>query len=143
MRDEDDVRRLLGRAGADEGPPLRIDAATVLRQGRRIRTRRRGLVVAGSSLAAVAAMLVAALLLGHPASEPRIQPANRNTPPITTPVPTVTVTQVPPVTTDHRSLIPTGTGTPPTSGPTDGTTTYGPTSGTSLATTNMNTTTQH
>lgn len=90
---EDEVRDLLSRAGADTGPPLRIDADTVLRRGRRIRHRRHQLVVAGSSTATIAAVVVA-LVLVHPTRDLRpVQPANQGT------VPATTTNSVPPETT--------------------------------------------
>lgn len=80
MEDEnEDVRTAL--SGAAAGPPLGIDAASIIERGGRIRRRRKRLAVAGSTAATVAVIAGVALTAGlrgtSGPSEP-VQPAGPN-----------------------------------------------------------------
>jgi hypothetical protein len=94
MRDSDkdddtDIRAVFHRI--DDGPPLGIDAQDVITRGRRIRTRRTRLVIAGSAVA-VTALVTLAALAGTRAPDDPVRPAD---PPATTVVPAPTSEPVP------------------------------------------------
>jgi hypothetical protein len=67
---DEDVRALFRRV--DDGPPLSIDMHEVMARGRRVRTRRRTLAVAGSTFAVVAAAVLVGLSTGGEVESPDI-----------------------------------------------------------------------
>lgn len=94
MRDNEDIRRLLADAGADQGPPLRLDAVEIAERGRRVRRRRHQVAVIGNIAAVtlIAALIMVSLLV---TSRDRVPPA---VPPVlTTHSPTPSVAPPPPV----------------------------------------------
>lgn len=86
---DDDVRALFHRI--DDGPPLGIDAREVMAHGRRVRTLRTRLTIAGSALTVAAAAVVGGLVLGGGAPSPAPDMERPATPPSTTSTPHVPV----------------------------------------------------
>lgn len=94
MRDNEDIRQLLANAGADQGPPLRLDPVEIADRGCRIRRRRHQIAVIGNVAAVtlIAALIMVSLLV---TSRDRVPPA---VPPVlTTHSPTPSVAPPPPV----------------------------------------------
>jgi hypothetical protein len=89
---DDDVRALFH--GLDDGPPLGIDVHQVMAGGRRTRTRRARLAVAGSTLA-VAVIVATGLTLARDVQQPdNVRPATPQ-PPTSEVAPAVPRTDVP------------------------------------------------
>ena len=97
MSDDSDDAVLALFHRIDDGPPLGFDVRDVMADGRRVRTRRVGLTVAGT-VAAVAAAVVISLSVGAEAQAPDMErparpPTSSDTrrpdtsPPATTPAP--------------------------------------------------------
>lgn len=112
MTDDSDIKGLLGRALEDE-PPIRIDRAEVLRQGRK-RLRRRKLLEAGSVVAGVVAIAVGAITLAGPRHDERggipaasgDQPEQASPTLLVTPVPAEPSLEdsAPPATSDQHAM---------------------------------------
>lgn len=77
MSDED-IRALFHRI--DDGPPLGLDVRDVLTRGRRTRTRRRALTVAGSTFVVAAAVVVSLSVGGQAPAPDTERPAGPTTP---------------------------------------------------------------
>lgn len=82
---DDDVRALFHRI--DDGPSLGIDAREVMAHGRRVRTLRTRLTIAGSALTVAAAAVVGGLVLGSGVQSPAPDMNRPATPQSTTTVP--------------------------------------------------------
>lgn len=87
---DDDIRILFHRVG--DGPPLGIDVNDLMTQGRRVRARRTGLALAGTTLAVATAAAVGLTLGGQPHTPREIQPAR---PPATSSTTTSTTAPTP------------------------------------------------
>lgn len=122
---EDDIRSLLLRAGpADQQPPVGVDLAELISRGRRRRTIRGYVVMAGSAVGTVAvAVLIVAVAVGHSGGVQPVVPANAPKAPVPT------TTHAPPSSTADAT--PTTTGSHPTSTSHTATTSNSPASATS------------
>ncbi|MFD7509408.1 hypothetical protein ACFV5N_08705, partial [Streptomyces sp. NPDC059853] len=89
MSDEDELRRLLARAAADE-PPLRLDLDGLVGRARHERRRRRALTgaVVGTALIAIAGTTLPGLLSPAPALPAPVPPATAPSPDTPAPAPT-------------------------------------------------------
>lgn len=106
MTDDDDIRALLAGADAEEGPPLRLDPAAIVRDGGRIRRRRRYLQWAGSSFAVVLVLVAVVVTVAALQRGPgRVGPGQPAAPPAQT---TTAVLPVP----GAPSAVPRPTGSP-------------------------------
>jgi hypothetical protein len=75
---DEDIRALFHRI--DDGPPLGLDVRDVMTRGRRTRTRRRALTVAGSTFVVAAAVVVSLSVGGRAPAPDTERPAGPTTP---------------------------------------------------------------
>ncbi|WP_133116260.1 hypothetical protein [Amycolatopsis antarctica] len=98
---DDDIRRVLSRAGEETGPPMGIDPRHIIEQGGRIRRRRKRFTVAGAFVATAGTVAAITFAVTPALPDTPVVPAGPGLTvesPVPSPVPPPPSTAVPSVT---------------------------------------------